>query len=102
MLICPNRVKFISSIIVIVISLLIGSFGIYFFIEWKFYVSVFQLSGGTYLPSLLIDYKSFSDLLLYSSIVCAIIFVFSFITAYLKKPYLSFSLIIFAIVAGSV
>ena len=101
MLICPNRVICASAAIIVTISLLIVGVGVYFFIEWKFYTSIFKLQGGTYLPNLLIDYKSFSDLILYCSIVCALVFLSSLAGTYFKKPYLSFTLIIFALVAGS-
>ena len=101
MLICPNRVISASAVIIIIISLIIVGVGIYYFIEWKFYTSIFKLQGGTYLPTLLIDYKSFSDLILYCSIVCALVFLSALGGTYFKKPYLSFTLIIFAIVAGS-
>ena len=101
MLICPNRVICASAAILVIISLFILGVGVYFFIEWKFYTSIFQLQGGTYLPTLLIDYKSFSDLILYCSIVCGLVFFSSLAGTYFKKPYLSFTLIIFALVAGS-
>lgn len=101
MLLCPNRVISASAVIISIISLLVVGFGVYFFIEWKFYTSIFKLQGGTYLPTLLIDYKSFSDLILYCSIVCALVFLSALAGTYFKKPYLSFTLIIFAIVAGS-
>jgi hypothetical protein len=101
MFLCSNKVKFISSIILIFVSLGAGGVGAYLYLLYLKDLTSYNVNGGDYLPEYNVNFSSFSTLVQYSAIGFGAVFVFSLITAMCKKPFFSFTFIIIAIAVGT-
>ena len=60
MLICSNKTKTISSILLVVVSTGAAGVGAYLYLLYLNSLTSYNLNGGAYLPEFYIDFSSFS------------------------------------------